>query len=558
MSTKERNRNKSLSTGFYRKMFANEKIIECVPNFSEGSDQKIIDAISNAIAETNGCSLLDVDNGPSANRTVYTFVGSPEAVVEGALRASREAFKLIDLSQQHGEHPRIGSLDVCPFIPVRGATMDDCVKCSEEFADKLSKELNIPVYLYGASAKKPDRTLLANIRAGEYEGLQAKLKDPEWKPDYGPAAFVERWGATVTGARKYLIAFNVNLISTKEQAHRIALMVREQGRKDRPHSLKKLQGIGWYLQENNLAQVSMNILDYEVTSLHTVFEEVKKCADGLKLPVVGSQIVGLIPLQAVLSAAEYYMKTEQLFVLDEDQKVSLVINRLGLNSLGPFNPKEKIIEFMLKDESNPLLDLKLSSFIESVGSRTAVPGGGSVAALCASLGVGLFKMVGLLTYGKKQFDEVDPIMRRLIPQLHEKILELKKYIDADSAAFNKYMAALKMPESSEKEKESKEKAKEESLANAIGVPMNLARIISEVWPLLQELSLYGNVNCLSDLQTGIRMLEAATWGANYNIKINLKNITDTDKQTKILEEIDGYQKLAEQETIKILSLMENK
>ncbi|GAB1601061.1 formimidoyltransferase-cyclodeaminase-like [Argonauta hians] len=539
-------------------MFSEDKIIECVPNFSEGSNCEIISSISTSISGTTGCTLLDVDSGPSANRTVYTFVGSPEAVVEGALRASREAFKRIDLSQHHGEHPRLGALDVCPFIPVRGATMEDCVRCSEEFAEKLSKEFNVPVYLYGASARKPDRTLLASIRAGEYEGLQQKLKDPEWKPDYGPTSFVSRWGATVTGARKYLIAFNVNLISTKEQAHRIALMVREQGRKDRPHSLKKLQGIGWFLQENNLAQVSMNILDYEVTSLHTVFEEVKKCANKLKLPLVGSQIVGLIPLQSILTAAEYYMETEQLFVLDEDQKVSLVIDRLGLNSLGIFNPKEKIIEYMLKDETNSFLKLELCSFIESVGSRTAVPGGGSVAALSASLGVGLAKMVGLLTYGKKQFEDVDPIMRRLIPQLQQKMQELKKFIDADSAAFNKFMAAQKMPESTEKEKESKEKSKKESLAASIGVPMNLARTISEVWPLIQELSLYGNINCLSDIQTGIRMLEAATWGAVYNVRINAKNITDSAEQTKILEEIGEYQKLAEQEANKILSLMENK
>ncbi|MEQ2191535.1 hypothetical protein XENOCAPTIV_030124 [Xenoophorus captivus] len=380
------------------------QLVECVPNFSEGRDKQVIDAISAAIAETPGCSLLDVDPGASTNRTVYTFVGPPEAVVSvspqvlSTLRANR----WYRCASAVGEHPRTGALDVCPFIPVQNVSMDECVHCANEFGQRLAEMLHVPVYLYGEAARSESRRSLPSVRSGEYEALPEKLKREEWAPDFGPALFVPSWGATVTGARKFLIAYNVNLIGTKEQAHRIALDIREQGRgKDQVHagSLSKKglktgpgdlvgsgSGMGWYLEEANLAQVSTNIMDFEVTPLHAVYEEICRDAEELKLPVVGSQIVGLIPLKALLDSADFYIKRDQLFIIEEEHKVRLVISKLGLDSLGPFNPKERIIEYMVKSqEEGGLISLSLQQFVHSVGARTAAPGGGSVSAAIAAL-----------------------------------------------------------------------------------------------------------------------------------------------------------------------------
>ncbi|KAL6462033.1 hypothetical protein MHYP_G00301780 [Metynnis hypsauchen] len=418
------------------------KLIECVPNFSEGRNKEVIDAIANAISATEGCSLLDVDPGSSTNRTVYTFVGSPQAVVEGALNAARTAFTIIDMTKHTGEHPRTGAMDVCPFIPVQDASMGDCVKCANEFGRRLADLLQVPVYLYGEAARTESRRSLPSVRAGEYEALPEKLKKTEWAPDYGPATLVPSWGATVTGARKFLIAYNVNLLSTKEQAHRIALDIREQGRgKDQPGTLKKVQGMGWYLDESNLAQVSTNILDFEQTPLHSVYEEICRDARELSLPVVGSQIVGLIPLKAVLDCADYYIQKDKLFVVEEEHKVRLVISKLGLDSLGPFVPKERIIEYMVESsqDEGQLVSLSLQQFVRSVGARTAAPGGGSVSAAIAAMGAALGCMVGQMTYGKRQFEALDGVMRKLIPPFHQAMNDLLLTVDADSTAFNSYM-----------------------------------------------------------------------------------------------------------------------
>nr|XP_025039948.1 formimidoyltransferase-cyclodeaminase [Pelodiscus sinensis] len=364
------------------------KLVECVPNFSEGNNKEVIDAIGQAIAQTPGCVLLDVDAGPSTNRTVYTFVGSPDDVVTGALRAARVALQLIDMGKHKGEHPRMGALDVCPFVPVRNVTMDECVCCATRFGQQLSEELGVPVYLYGEAARQESRRSLPAIRAGEYEALPEKLTKAEWVPDFGSASFVPRWGATVTGARTFLIAYNINLLCTKELAHRIALNIREQGRaKDQPGRLKKVQAMGWYLDEENIAQVSTNLLDFEITSLYTVFEEVRKDAQELTLPVVGSQLVGLVPKKAMLDAAEYYIQKENLFILEEEQKIRLVVSRLGLDSLSPFNPQERIIEYLVQSgqADGGLVSKSLRAFVHAVGARSAAPGGGSVAAAMAAL-----------------------------------------------------------------------------------------------------------------------------------------------------------------------------
>ncbi|GAA6227491.1 formimidoyltransferase-cyclodeaminase-like [Lates japonicus] len=504
------------------------QLVECVPNFSEGRDKEVINAISAAISSTSGCSLLDVDPGASTNRTVYTFVGSPEAVVEGALNAARQAFSLIDMSKHSGEHPRTGALDVCPFIPVQNVTMDDCVRCANIFGQRLADMLHVPVYLYGEAARKETRRSLPSVRAGEYEALPEKLKRDGWAPDFGPAVFVPSWGATVTGARKFLIAYNVNLIATKEQAHRIALDVREQGRgKDQPGLLKKVQGMGWYLDEANIAQVSTNILDYELTPLHTVYQEICRDAEDLNLPVVGSQIVGLIPLKALLDSADFYIKKDRLFIIEEEHKVRLVISKLGLDSLGPFNPKERIIEYMVRSEDDRrLVSLSLQQFVQSVGARTPAPGGGSVSAAIAALGAALGAMVGQMTYGKRQFENLDGVMRRLIPPFHQAMNELLLMVDADSSAFNSYMAALKMPKTTADEVHRREAAMQDGLQRAVGVPLSLAERINVLWPHLKDMVVYGNVACKSDAQVAAKALEAAVFGAYFNVVINLRDITD--------------------------------
>nr|XP_004669489.2 formimidoyltransferase-cyclodeaminase [Jaculus jaculus] len=535
------------------------QLVECVPNFSEGNNQEVIDAISQAIAQTAGCVLLDVDAGPSTNRTVYTFVGQPERVVEGALSAARVAWRLIDMSKHRGEHPRMGALDVCPFIPVRDVSMDECVLCAQVFGQRLAEELNVPVYLYAEAARTPGRRTLPAIRAGEYEALPEKLKQTEWAPDFGPSSFVPRWGATVTGARRFLIAYNINLLSTKEQAHRIALNLREQGRgKDQPGRLKKVQGIGWYLEEKNLAQVSTNLLDFEVTALHTVYEEACREAQELNLPVVGSQLVGLVPLKALLDAATFYCDKENLFILEEEHRIRLVVNRLGLDSLGPFNPKERIIEYLVPsgDPEQSLLDKSLSAFIGEVGARSPAPGGGSVAAATAAMGAALASMVAQMTYGRRQFEHLDSTMRRLIPPFHAASAQLKSLVDADAQAFAAYLEAMKLPRGTPAERDRRASALQEGLKQAVTVPLTLAETVSQLWPVLQELALCGNLACRSDLQVAAKALETGVFGAYFNVLINLKDITDDVFKEKIHLQVSSLLQEAKTQATLVLSSLE--
>ncbi|MFW6276642.1 MAG: glutamate formimidoyltransferase, partial [Bacteroidota bacterium] len=300
------------------------KIVECVPNFSEGRNKEVIDAIAKAISDTPGCNLLDVDPGASTNRTVYTFVGNPDSVVEGAFNAAKVAKELIDMTGHSGEHPRMGAMDVCPFVPVANVTMDECVECAKKFGKKAGEELGIPLYLYEEAAEKDYRKKLPQIRKGEYEAMKDKIVQPEWKPDFGPAEFVPSWGATATGARFFLIAYNVNLLGTNNQAHRIALNLREAGRgDDNPGRLKEVKGMGWWVDEYNMAQGTFNLTNYKVTPMHVVFEEFKRDAEALNLATAGSELVGLIPLEAMIMAADYYIEKENLFIIDEDQKIKL-------------------------------------------------------------------------------------------------------------------------------------------------------------------------------------------------------------------------------------------
>ncbi|XP_013917391.1 PREDICTED: formimidoyltransferase-cyclodeaminase [Thamnophis sirtalis] len=537
------------------------KLVECVPNFSEGNNKKVIDEISKAISQTKGCRLLDVDAGPSTNRTVYTFVGNPEDVVLGALNAAKIAFQLIDMAKHKGEHPRMGALDVCPFIPVRNVTMEECICSANLFGKCLADELHVPVYLYGEAALNESRRSLPALRAGEYEALPEKLKKAEWSPDFGPATFVPRWGATVTGARKFLIAYNINLLCTKELAHRIALNIREQGRsKNQPGRLKQVQGIGWYLDEENIAQVSTNLLDFETTPLHVVYEEVCKDAKDLNLPVVGSQLVGLIPKKAMLDAAEFYIKKENLFILEEEHKIRLVINRLGLDSLTPFNPKERIIEDMVEDdrEKDCLVSLSLHTFVQKVGARSAAPGGGSVSAAISSLGAALGCMVGLMTYGKRQFEDLDPIMRQLVPPFHQAMNQLIAIVDRDSLAFSSYMDAMKLPKQTHEEKERRTAAMQLGLKNAVDVPFSLAEKVNSLWPFLKEMAQHGNIACKSDIQVAAKALEAGVFGAYFNVITNLKDISDEDFTQQMHKNISYFLEEAQKNTTVILDHLDKR
>jgi glutamate formiminotransferase/formiminotetrahydrofolate cyclodeaminase len=504
------------------------KIVECVPNFSEGRDRAVIDAIADAIRDVSGCTLLDVDPGQSTNRTVYTFVGAPEAVVEGALRAAAAARTRIDMRRHRGEHPRIGALDVCPFVPVSGVGMDDCVAVAREFGARAAAELGIPVFLYEAAATAPHRTSLKQIRAGEYEGLAAKLARPEWRPDFGEPVFVPSWGATVTGARGFLIAYNVNVLGTKEQAHRIALNVREQGRgPDAPGRLKAVKAIGWWVAEYGLAQVSMNLDDYHVTPPHVAFEECAREARALKLAVAGSELVGLIPREALLKAAEHYIARDDLFIVDEGQKVRLAVDRLGLSSIAPFVPEKRVIEYMMADDDPAsLASATVRGFVERVGSRTPTPGGGSVSALVASLGAALGAMVGWMTYGKRKFEARDRVMRRLIPPLDRAMRDLLPLVDADTRAFEAYRTAAALPADTEERAAARREAMQAGLRQSVAVPLETMRIGDRCWDALLEMARHGNPASRSDLEVGAKSLETGIWGAHRNVLINLDGVED--------------------------------
>lgn len=514
------------------------KIVECVPNISEGRDENIINACADAVRKVQGVTLLDVDPGKSTNRTVFTFVGDPDSVVEAAFQFAKTAYELIDMLKHSGEHPRMGAVDVVPFVPVAGVTTEDCVECAKRFGKRAGEELGVPIYLYEEASNNPMRKSLKQIRQGEYEGIKNKIYKPEWKPDFGPQEFVAKSGATVTGARFFLIAYNVNILGTKEQAHRIALNIREQGRGDgQPGRLKAIKAIGWYVDEYNMAQVSINLDNYKITPPHVVFEECVKDAKELNLAAAGSELVGLIPLEAMLMAADYYIKKENLFILDEKQKIRLVVERLGLNSVSRFIPEKRIIEYMIEEKgSEPLASMTVRDFVELVGARTSAPGGGSVSALVASLGAGLGAMMGWMSYGSKKFENLDVDMRRLIPPLHENMKKLIPMIDADTNAFNDYMTAMKLPKNTDEEKKLRNDKMQEGLKKAIDVPLGVMRIADSCWDSMIELAKLGNINSASDLAVGAKSLETGIWGAFKNVEINLPQIEDAKYKKQVLAE----------------------
>jgi glutamate formiminotransferase / formiminotetrahydrofolate cyclodeaminase len=534
-----------------------KKIIECVPNISEGRNQNIIDACANAVRKVKNATLLDVDPGKSTNRTVFTFVGDPDSVVEAAFEFAKTAFELIDMTAHSGEHPRMGALDVCPFVPVANVTIEECVECAKKFGERVGKELGVPVYLYEEASTNPDRKMLKQIRAGEYEGIKEKIYKPEWKPDFGPQKFIAKSGATVTGVRFFLIAYNVNILGTREQAHRIALNIREQGRSENePGRLKAIKAIGWYVDEYDMAQVSINLDNYKITPPHLAYEECVKDANELNLAVCGSELIGLIPLEAMLLAAEYYIQKENLFLLDEKQKIRLVVERLGLSSISQFVPEKRIIEYMIDEGANePLASLSVRDFVELVGARTSAPGGGSVSALIASLGSALGAMVGWMSYGSKKFEHLDSKMRKFIPPLHFNMKELIALIDADTNAFNDYMIAMKMPKNTNEEKSLRHTKMQEGLKKAIDIPLKVMRISDSCWEWMIQMAKYGNISSKSDLEVGAKSLETGIWGAYKNVCINLPQIEDKNYKKEIINEAESILENAKKNLSKVVNTL---
>jgi len=513
-----------------------KRLVECVPNFSEGRDHAVIDAIAESIRQCPGVTLLDVDPGESTNRTVVTFVGKPEHMVEAAFRAAATGYRLIDMTRHHGEHPRLGAVDVVPFVPVSGVSMEECVELARQFGERVGRELGLPVYLYEEAQTQPHRKALSQIREGEYEELAERIRRLEWAPDFGPAEFIPRSGATVTGARFFLIAYNVNILGTPNQAHRLALDIREQGRTvtgedgtdtQQPGRFRAVKAIGWQLDQYHLAQVSINLDNYRVTPIHAVYEAIREGAAQLRVGVAGSEIVGLVPREAILMAADHYIGREQLFILDERQKIRLAVDRLGLSSLHPFRPEEKIIEYMIEPErAGPLAGMSVREFVEAVGARTSAPGGGSVAALMGALGAALGAMVGWLTYGRRKYEHLDDAVRRNIPPLVELQQELLRAVDRDSEAFEDYMKALALPKETDEEKAARQEAMQAGLKQATLVPFHTMELVDRAWAPLLEIARIGQYSSRSDVEVGAKALEAATHGAHRNVAINLAGIRD--------------------------------
>ena len=524
------------------------KIIECVPNFSEGRDRSIIDAIARSISGVAGVSLLDVDPGADTNRTVYTFVGSPQSVAEAAFRAAKTAFGLIDMARHSGAHPRMGALDVCPFVPVSGATMEDCVAVARAFGARLASELGLPVYLYEKAATSPARVSLADIRSGEYEGLPAKLAKPEWKPDFGPASFVPSWGATVTGAREFLVAYNINLNTRdKKLANEVALTIREGGRaakdaqgntrKDAqgntvkvPGLLKDVRAIGWYIETYRCAQISINLVNYHTTALHTVYETAKAEAEKLGLFATGSELVGLVPLEPLVQAGRHFLaKQGKSEGATERELIELAVRSLGLDSLGPFDPDKKIVEYAARKaagETAPLVGLTVSAFADEVSSESPAPGGGSVAALAGSLGAALSAMVGNLTVGKKGYEAAWAGLSDLAVRAQGLKARLLAAVDEDTAAFTAIMEAGRLPKASPEEKAAREESLQLAYRQASLVPFRSAELCLEVIHCAAIAAEKGNVNSVSDAGVGALVGFAGLEGAVLNVLINLGSVAD--------------------------------
>jgi len=532
------------------------KLIECVPNFSEGVHLDIIKQITNEVESVEGVRLLNVDPGKATNRTVVTFVGEPEPVIQAAFLAIKKAGELIDMSKHKGEHPRMGATDVCPLIPISNITMDETAIYAQKLAKRVGEELNIPIYLYGNAQPDTKRNNLSVIRAGEYEGFFKKIKLPEWKPDFGPAEFDAKRGATVIGARDFLIAYNVNLNTTStRRANAIAFDVREAGRTitdeysnktNKPGTLKFVKAIGWYIEEYGVAQISMNLTNIEVTPVHIAFDEVCKSAEARGIRVTGSELVGLIPLKSMLDAGKYFLLKQQRSVgVSEKELIKIAVKSMGLDELGPFNPEERIIEYLLKDKSaSKLISMTLTDFADETASESPAPGGGSISAYAGVLGASLATMVANLSSHKKGWDERWKEFSDWAEKGQYYKDELLKLVDLDTVAFNRIMEGFSLPKSTDQEKTARDKAIQEATKFAIEIPFKVMQLSHDSLQVIKAMAETGNPNSVTDAGVAALCARTAVSGAFMNVKINAPGYKDKTYTAGIIKRGEELEKQA--------------
>ncbi|MDP8267253.1 MAG: glutamate formimidoyltransferase [Candidatus Tenebribacter davisii] len=550
------------------------QLVECVPNFSEGKDKKILDAISASIKAVRGVTLLDVDPGESTNRTVYTMVGEPDNVVEAAFQAIKKASQVIDMTKHKGAHARMGATDVCPFVPVANMTMDDCVKLAHKLGKRVGEELDIPVYLYEYAATKPEWKNLAEVRKGEYEALPQKMKNPNWKPDYGPQKFNAKSGATAISAREFLIAYNINLNTRdKKKAHDIALDIRESGRfaKDKnnkiirdkngkkikkPGLFKNCKAVGWYIDDFNRAQISINLTNYKITPAHVVLEKVRELANAKGIQITGSELVGLLPKEAILGSGKYYLrKMGESAGIPEQMIIETAVQSMGLKDVAEFEMDKKVIEYAIAKEAD-LVNMTLTNFCDELSTDSPAPGGGSVAALCSAMSGALSAMVSNLTFGKKGYEKVWEEVKKLSESGQDIKERSLIAIDKDTQAFYDMMDAARLPKKTDLEKEMRNKAIQEATKKAIMVPLETLGIAFEAVELSAKIAKIGNSNALSDAGVGAIIANSAAKSAYLNVKINMSSIEDETfkfdiltKADELLEKVNNIALMVEKEVL---------
>jgi glutamate formiminotransferase/formiminotetrahydrofolate cyclodeaminase len=555
------------------------QLIECVPNFSEGNDMNIIKQITNEIELVEGVKLLNVDPGKATNRTVVTFVGPPEAVIEAAFQAIKKAGELIDMSKHKGEHPRMGATDVCPLIPIAGISMEETAEYAKKLGARVGKELNIAIYLYEAAQANKDRNNLSVIRGGEYEGFFKKIKLPEWEPDFGPAEHSIKSGSTVIGARDFLVAYNINLNTTStRRANSIAFDVREAGRVKRegnqatgeivtdengnpvniPGTLKSVKAIGWFIEEYGVAQISMNLTNINITPVHIAFDEVCKKANERGIRVTGSELVGLIPLKAILDAGKYFLEKQNRSTgVSQKELIKIAVKSLGLDELSPFKPEERIIEYLLNNESPPrLIKMNLTEFADETASESPAPGGGSIAAYIGSLGISLGTMVANLSSHKPGWDDRWKEFSDWAEKGQFYKNELLKLVDEDTKAFNKILTAFGMPKSTAEEKISRAQAIEDATKYATEIPFKVMELAGASMEIIKKMAEIGNPNSISDAGVGALCARSAVIGAYLNVKINARDLTDKDFAAQLISKgnvIVGQTQQLETEILKLVN-----
>jgi len=551
-----------------------KQIIECVPNFSEGRNAAVIKQITDEIESVGGIRLLNVDPGQATNRTVVTFVGDPESVVEAAFLAVKKASQVIDMSKHKGEHPRFGATDVCPLVPITGISMEEVVVHARKLAERIGNELKIPVYCYEKAAFNNERRNLADVRAGEYEGLKKKLADPKWKPDFGPAKFNSKTGAVAVGARNFLVAYNVNLNTTStRRANAIAFDIRERGRVKRkgdaltgeiiqdetgqplfePGALKSVKAIGWYIKEYDIAQISINLTDISITPIHIAFDEACKRAEERGVRVTGSELVGMVPKKAMLEAGKYFLRKQQRSCgISDRELINIAIKSLGLNDLYKFKPEEKIIEYMMDNsKKDKLVNLSVEDFMIETASESPAPGGGSVSAYIGSLGTALGTMVANLSAHKRGWDDRWEEFSDWAERGKEYQEELLQLVDEDTRAFNELMDAYRIPKSNEEKNNVRENTIAEATRRAIMVPFRVMQVAHDALGVIRAMAEIGNPNSVSDAGVGALAIRAAVMGAHLNVKINIQGLKDPKFTDKILKETTRIEK----DTIAIVDMI---